>query len=116
LLVPTKSNGIYGGFRVMVRISVRVRIRLRVRENRILNGTELCVPTRLFKTVCVCMPATDLWPAASRLGSAVYLHNGVLTGVWVLSGDQHRLETPHKPWMEKGKINSHTSAEQLRVF
>ena len=85
----------------------------------ILNGTELCVPTRLFKTVCLFMHATDLWPAASRLGSAVYLHNGVLTGVWVLSGDQHRLETPHKPWMEKGKthqINSHTSAEQLEFF
>ena len=66
-MVPTKSNAISRGFRVKFRISVRVRIRfgwgaevsfkvrIRFRENTILNGIELCPPTRLVVQDCVCV-------------------------------------------------------------
>ena len=55
--------GLRLGFWVKVRVRVRVYsvlglglgLGLGVRENRILNGTKLCVPTRLAVQNCVCV-------------------------------------------------------------
>lgn len=40
---------------------------------------------------------TDLWPAASRLGSVVNLLDRLLPGVRIRPGHQHRLETAQNP-------------------
>jgi hypothetical protein len=42
------------GDRVIFRVKV-LGLRLGVRENKILNGTEFCVPTRLVIQDCVCV-------------------------------------------------------------
>lgn len=47
------------GLEIGLRLDFQVRVGFGVRENRILNGMEFCVPTRLVVRVCVCVCVFD---------------------------------------------------------
>lgn len=79
-------------------------------DHRVQVFSATVFSTQLTTVIVVCVwpcviwcAVTDLWPEASRLGSALNLLDCILPGVRIVSGHQHRLKTAQKPCGGGGK-------------